>query len=186
MNEKGANMLLAIREVRQLFEDIGLLLRSGEEHMKKAGWTPYNSVAMAGGSRNVSSPAYWMPQDVFRFFLHKEEIHVLSFISVIVDDINDPNSMDEPFVSAGWIEFEDGEKVGNSWSYDYSRIVLNAEKRTTIGEIMEVPTDSIKSRSDRKIKRARALAIPLVSITDVASVETMITEILIKDIPESL
>ena len=181
MTEQGKNILIATREIRQLFENVSLLLLTSTDLMTKAGWVPYGNVATAGGSQSINFPSYWMPQDVFRFFTHKEKEHLISFVSVIFDDLNDPVAIEEPLISAGWLDYGKGNKVGNKWGYGIGRIVLKAENWSANGAMLEIPTDAVIEKHEWTIQRARALALPLIDIVDASSINNKVIECLLND-----
>lgn len=180
MNENGGNILKATREMRNFFEDIGLLLLSGSELLSEEDWMPTGSIAIAGGSSTINSPSYWLPQDAFRFFKHKEKQHIICYISVIIDDLNNQFSLSEPLITSGWINYGSGNQVGNNWAYSFSRMALQSTKWSDEGIMMEIPKEVVE-HDNRTVLRARAMALPLTKIVNVSTLENFVTKLLLED-----
>jgi hypothetical protein len=72
VSNEGENILKLVRQMRQLCEQISLLLRTVDEQMTKADWNSETNTAIADSSSSILNPAYWIPIVIFRFYRHKD------------------------------------------------------------------------------------------------------------------
>ena len=121
---------------------------------------------------------YWIPQDAFRYLTHKNG-RILVVISVILDDLDNPDSLEQPLVSAAWFKFR--KEVGD-WEVVFFQ---NYFKRTRVqsgwkndGRIL-LETEII---GEYKILSSQALAVPLVEIQSERDIEEKIISPLVKSL----
>jgi hypothetical protein len=162
-------MLAAIRDMKRLFADLSLLLRSADEPFKKYGWLPVQknaNVATTDNSAAVYAPERWMPYYAFRYFESKDRPHAFAYVSVLLDDLDNPDRLSEPLGSAGIVQHGEG---GHGWSYWYARAALFVPGVPQDGRRVEV---DVKPFDREFVAKAEVLALPLVEVPDAQAVAT--------------
>lgn len=172
MSDDGKQILESTRNFRRFLENVGKLLSTAEAMMKKHGYESYGKTSCSGGSNSIDWPNYWFPQEAFRFLKHKNG-RILVVISAILDDINSPDSLTQPLVSAAWFKY--GEEVGDKWSYNLSRIILKVQEYSLDGIMNAIPAEiTSEISSSVEISSSQALAVPLVNIQSERDIEEKI------------
>lgn len=180
MCDEGQQILESTRNFRRYMENVGELLSTAEAMMTNHGYESCGNTACSGGSNSIDWPNYWVPQDAFRFLAHKNG-RILIVISAILDDIDSPDSLEQPLVSAAWFKY--GKKVGNKWSYDLSRIILSVQEYSLDGEMNTIPTEiTSEFSSSVEISSSQALAVPLVNIQSERDIEGQIISPLVESL----
>lgn len=194
MNGEGRQIVQSTRKFRKYLKDISLLLLCAEAILNGRGYKTYGgnkkvAIDLSSIDSSANNSETWVPQDAFRFFIHKENSNILAVISVIIDDIHKPDSFTQPFVSAAWFDCGKGNSVGNNWGYVLSRAILCLQNFSLDGKMTDLPPDLIEDYKRLKnhsfsleIVSSQALAVPLVDIQTEHDVE----ERIIKPLVESL
>lgn len=178
MSNDGENILKLVKQMRQLCEQISLLLRTSDEQMTKADWNSETNTAIADSSSSLLNPAYWIPIVVFRFYKHKDYPNRLAYVSVLLDDHWDREyTIKEPLVTAGFFDYGRA-NVSDDWEYRYARFYgkllkdrgLKADGQPFHFEKMMLPSDK-----QGNFEGGEVFALPLVSITNANDVESRIT-----------
>lgn len=183
MTKSGKAIGEAIRQVRGVYEHVALLLTTAESLLAPKEWKVFGGgTATANNSASIHNPRQWIPQDTFRFFSHEKRPHLLAFVSVILDDIDDSERVAEPVVSMGWIDYGAGVKVGSQWEYAYARIFLVAENAQPNGEFHHLEPFRFVAENKAAIKGARVCAVPLVDITSAEELHARIIEPFLKSV----
>ena len=194
MNDEGRQIIQSTRNFRRYLKDIALLLLCAEAILNSRGYKAYGgNTKVAIDVRSIDSSANksetWLPQDAFRFFIHKEKSNILVVISVILDDLYKPDSFIQPIVSAAWFDCGKGNTVGNNWGYVLSRAILCLQNFSLDGKMTEIPPDLIEDYKrlynhsfSLEVVSSQALAVPLVDIRTERDIE----EKIIKPLVESL
>ena len=177
MSDDGKQILQSTRNFRSYLENVGKLLSTAAAMLEKHDYKIYSNKAFVGGSTSIEWPRYWIPQDAFRYLTHKNG-RILVVISVILDDLDNPDSLEQPLVSAAWFKFR--KEVGD-WEWYFSRIVLSLQEYSLDGKMMEVPPET-EIIGEYKILSSQALAVPLLEIQS----ERDIAEKIITPLVESL
>ena len=181
MSNEGKQILESTRKFRTYLMNIGQLLSTAGAMLEKHGYKIDGNTACEGVSRSIGWPGYWFPQDAFRFLKHRENDHILVVVSVIMDDLENPNSIDQPIISAAWFNY--GEKVGGNWSYKLSRIILSLQQFSLEGKMVDISPESLKDFSNSlEILSSQVLAVPLVDIQSEHDIEEKVVKPLIESI----
>jgi hypothetical protein len=123
MNETGTNIVKAVREFRELYKQIGLLLQTADDPMGKQDWEPLTSQAVSGSSM-VDRTVEWLRSYAFRVYTNAEIVNRLAFISVILDDphAKAAERVTEALLSAGWYEYDrEPRGLDTRWMYRHIR-----------------------------------------------------------------
>ena len=167
MSDAGKEILESTRKFRRYLEDIGKLLSTAEEMLEKQGFQRIDGSQAVDqrGRADIGRPGRWFPQDAFRFLTHEKNKRLLVVISVIMDDIDRPDSLDQPIVSAAWLECTNG---ANDRRDELSRIIFILEPPKRDESMIEIPPEEIKKFPRNQIKgdilSSQALAVPLIDI----------------------
>ena len=133
-----------VTEIRNISEQIALLLKSADYIFEKHNFKPLNGSSVTGeNSTSLDRPRYWFPEFFCRFYTSQNYPKVQMFISVILDNREDNQSYDftKPIVSAGYFsEHKDPTKIiwwrcrwhvyTENKNYDGGICVLQPEKKT--------------------------------------------------------
>ena len=177
MSDDGKQILKSTQNFRTYLENIGKLLSTAEAMLEKLGYEIHSNRACVGGSNSIEWPNYWIPQDAFRYLTHKNG-RILVVISAILDDIENPDSLEQPLVSAAWFKYR--KEVGD-WKWNFSRIILSLQEYSLEGKMMDIPLET-EIMGEYKILSSQALAVPLVEIQSERDIEEKIITPLVESI----
>src|SRR3972149_1860572 len=92
MSEDSRNIVAMLQQLRNLCEEIHLLLGTADGQIQEIdnGWKAMNKNVFYGLSYMLSksprqSPRHWIPQDFARFYENDNLGHIRAFVSVILD-----------------------------------------------------------------------------------------------------
>ena len=168
MSDKGTSITTAVRQMGKLYESISLLLKSAEEELNTMGWKADRSLAMGGSSNAIYGFRQWAPHYVFRFLPADTKPKQLLFISVILDDVDDPNAVTEPILGMGWFRYAQGaEKTDRRWRHAKQLPLLVkplGELPATEWQVLKL--EDVADAEACGIAEAKVFAVPLVSVTN--------------------
>jgi hypothetical protein len=174
----GENILKLFKQMRQLCEQISLLLRTADEQMTKADWENQGNLALSDTSANILNPAQWIPIVMFRFYKHKDYPNRLACVSVLLDDHWEREyTLTEPVVTAGFFDYGKT-SVNNDWEYWYARYfghLIKARGLKPDGQPFHFDKMMLSPDKQGKFEGGEIFALPLVSITNSNDVESQIT-----------
>jgi len=179
MSDHGEDLLAAIRQTRKLYNEIALLLATADTLMEEAGWDTYGNTAVRWGSTRLQASDSWLPQDAFRFYKHSTQTHLLAFVSVILDDIDQLDLVQEPLVCAGWYDCGHGEEIGDQWEYFYCRQHLCVPGRRDDGSLISIDPRQAYPDQKHRAQKVTTFALPLVGIASAEDLHTQIIEPLV-------
>ena len=181
MSDEGKQILASTRNFRTYLTNIGQLLSTARAMLETHGYEIASTTAWSNSSTHISYPGYWCPQDAFIFFKLRKNGHILVFISVILDDMNNPDALEQPLVSAAWFKY--GKEVGKNLSYNLSRIILSLQEYSLDGKMMHIPPEITgKFSTSVEILSSQALAVPLVDIQSERDIEEKIISPLVESL----
>ena len=184
MTTEGRKVHQAVDQVRTLCAEIALLLSTAEAFLVHADWVPEKVSPAAGGSTSIDYPRKWVPESVHRFLRHSEHKGLLAFVSVVLENLEQPSLLEEPLVTAGWIDF--GDSVPDWWYPDISRWHLYNPKRSNDGTAnVFTPNENFARKAREEVLRACTLGAPLVAITNAEALEERIIRPLLASLPGS-
>ena len=186
MNDAGEQVLESTRKFREYLKAIGQLLSTAEDmlaiHGFKAG-NYYQAVSKIE-TADIRWPAWWLPEDAFRFLPYENNVRLLVVISVIMDDINNPESLEQPIVSAAWYKYRD-ESSEYNWNVGFSRNILKLKGLQFDGNMNDIPPEKITPPTEIEggaIASCKALAVPLIDIVSPEKIEEKIITPLIESL----
>ncbi len=174
------------RNFRNYLEDIGKLLSTTEASLNKLGYkTALDKTAIVVEAISIEKPQKWLPQAVFRFLQHKENEHILVGISVIIDDLNEPESFEQPMISVLWFDYGKGNVIkkgeernskidGNTWVYKFSKLILDLKNTNLEDKMTDIFPELEEYLGKFGILASQALAVPLVNIRSERNIEEKI------------
>ena len=167
MTDQGKNLILAINQIRDYFEKISLLLTTADSLMDEHGWKPaQGSSTRTYGSAALYAPRQWIPYELFRFYKHDNFRHLLTCISVIVDNNDGQNEIDEPLIIGTIFNYKPKTEV-DKWDYWYARWHLSAPNRLDDGEMIEFDPNLGREEKDKyPVNSIHSMALPLMMIQD--------------------
>jgi hypothetical protein len=185
MTQNGINIVKTLRQLRVLYQEIALLLETADGLMARKGWIAVGGTyVFAGLSYTLSQPQKWLQQDFFRLYKSHDWKNVLSFISVIVDDVERPALLTEPLLTAGCFDYGSGVEFDNlppAFNYSLPRWHLKMPNRNDNGNLI---TD--QPGPETAFTRVSTLGLPLLSISDTKTLERKIIIPLLANLsPES-
>ena len=179
MSDQGKQILESTRNFREYLENVSNLLSTAGDMLEKHGYETCSNTACIGVSSTIKRPNYWILEDAFRFFTLKNG-HILVVISAILDDIENPDALVQPLVSAVWFKYGKEVEV-EDWKWNFSRIILSVQEYSLDGKIMDVPPET-EIIADYKILSSQALAVPLVDIQSERDIEEKIITPLVQSL----
>jgi len=187
MSDAGTNLSGFIQEILKLCKQISDMLGAADRLMGEDGWQPISNTAAFERSGSLYEPQKWFPSEVFRLYISENSPHILAFVSVLLfDRYKEFDHFTEPVISAGWLDYGTGKKVGKNWEYWYARFHGYMEDRKDDGALCELtpsadwPQD--QKKYDYKFKTANTFGFPLMSINTAEDLKSKITDQLLDHI----
>ena len=189
MNDKGSHIVKSLQSIRDFHADVAKLLQAATSIVAEGGWViPGRASACgSGGSKAIYSARYWMPEDAFQFYRNESNTTLLAYVSVVFDDVKNPENVPEPFASAGWLQFASGGPGSQGeYQYPWCRLAMTASSELHLdGQWREVDAKAIDPKGYYPVERARTMACPLLSIGNEEELKTLIVEPLLDDLPKN-
>ena len=191
MSANGKNIREMISQMKEFYEQISLLLRTVDAHMKKGKWDAINNYAIGGFSRHIRFPLWWQPAEAFRFYLSKASPKRLGFVSVLIDDDRDGRyEIEEPIVTGGYFDYKSKEEQNKDNAYfGYSKlfgILCKSKNLKADGQASSFKSSEIPSDLEVKFENGRIFGVPLVAIMNEKDVKQKITEKLLLMLKEKV
>lgn len=177
MSNNGEAISKLFNQIRQVCEQVSLLLRTADMQMAKAGWKSEGNTAITEMSYNISNPESWIPIVAFRFYKHKDYANRLAFVSVLLDNHWDRRyTIKEPFVTAGFLDFGETEASlqGDYWYSRYFGYMLQDYKVKPDGQPFSFENEKLENDIKGRFKSGKVFGVPLVSIKNPNDIETQI------------
>lgn len=162
MTESGKEITQAIKGFRAFHKQVALLLTTATDELQQCGWETVASIATADTSALLGYAEWWMPHYAFRFLTNPGHPGKMAFITVILDHIEDPDAVEEPIVSAGWMKFDKDKPTKDDIYYWYAKIHLWVDGRKDNGTWTTATPDSLPSDlGTMPFREFNSFAIPL-------------------------
>ena len=191
MSEDSRNIVAMLQQLRNLCEEIHLLLGTADGQIQEIdnGWKAMNKNVFYGLSYMLSksprqSPRHWIPQDFARFYENDNLGHIRAFVSVILDDWEKESILGEPLLTAGWFDYKPGNTIGPQEIYSYPRWHLKMPGRRDDGQLVSVDSKAWPKEPLRFL-HVSTLGVPLMSVRDDKELKSKIINPLIQGIKES-
>jgi hypothetical protein len=176
MSNDGENILKLFKQIRQIFEQVSLLLRTVDEQMIKADWKSMGNYALSDLSYSILEPASWIPIMVYRYYKHKESPNRLAYVSVLLDNHWDRKyTIKEPLLTAGFLDFEKDEVFWENWYARFFGYLSEIHDLRADGQPFQFENTKLPSDIQGKFRNGKVFAIPLISITNAKDVESKVT-----------
>ncbi len=180
---KGEQILEAIRNLRAFYEDVSRLIEGAAPLMEKRGWTSGSSWASTATAENSGAsylPKLWMPHYAFRFFENDKAPDIAAFICVVMDNLDDPDKIDEPWITGGYIKYA---SEVTEWEWWYAKVASWAPGFAPDGKLCEFQASALpRAEEVHSVIGGAVLGLPLVEVEDVAALEEKVVEPLVKAI----
>ena len=182
MSNNGEAIVQLFAKVRQICEQVSLLLQTADEQMSKAGFKSEGNTAIDGISYAIYNGRQWIPTTAFRFYRHANYPRKLAFISVLFDSHTDRTYLlKEPYVTAGILDFgeNDASLQGNYWYSRYFGFLLKDPQLNPDGNPISFDNAKLEKDLQGDFKNGAVFAVPLVSITNSDEIKLQIVNKLI-------
>jgi len=183
VSETSRNVVEGFRELRKFCGQVSLLLRTADGLMQDVDWEPeLGSTPMADLSKSLHEPDSWLPCYFCRFYKHPGHLHLVAFISVLIEDVEEPAHIDEALLTAGWIDYGVGNKRGDwkRWFCQWHLWMTNREDNGRLHE--QDPRKEWKEKAPEGVVKAVTFGYPLDEITSGESLKDTIVDRLISEI----
>ena len=174
-NKTGISAAMVV--IQKLHREIALCLKTVDaylfDHWKILG----DNNAYGDTSKNIDNADKWAPTLFYRVYIHKKSIpNIMAFVSIVVDDQNELLEVDNPLVTAGFIDYGKGNKPSSAWQWSDMKVARwHKEGQNKFGIELEVPESKIPNNK-ANAQRIRYLHHPLTSVTDKDSLNSLILE----------
>jgi len=174
MTDNGAELLRAIRRIRDFYNDVGQLLVTAQTLMAEHGWeTARDSTCLFGLSYSASQGKQWLPRFAIRKMTNPEAYpRVIATVSVLLDDVDASSKLDEPVVTAGFFLMSSDQGELENWNacgFGWRGWAADGKPHTV--------TDTDPNwKSNWGWRWHEGFAQPLVSVTDQASLEALVVK----------
>ena len=164
MTVEGPKIIRALGQIRQLHEDVSLLLRTADKVMAVQGWANAkgDNRVLYEYSSSIDRPRQWMPWEVYRYYRHKDRHTTLASLTVLLDD--DKEEFAEPVIAGSLVEFADAELAAGYrfWAGAFHRVM---PQDIPAGQWTDVRRETLENDWDFEFQSARYFIYPLVSVT---------------------
>jgi hypothetical protein len=177
VSDSGKEFLAALNQVRNLFEEMSRLLSTADASMQEAGWKPLKgSQVTAEMSWAIYAPRQWMPSYLCRFYENATKPHLLPCVSLLlgVYEASEQGLLTEPLIAASLCDYGKGNKVAG-WQYHYCNWHLWSPNRKDDGTVCTVDPMKVWPEEKCQATLISSFALPLMTITDAASLKERIT-----------
>lgn len=181
MNENSRNIATAFDQLRSFCQEASLLLRTADGLLNEAEWQNEGRNVTSATNMGVDEGHRWIPFDMFRFYKKQSQLHLLVFVAVNVADPYGDSELDQALVTAGWLDYGQGEQVGNNWAYRYARLHLMLPERKDDGQVRITSTPN-HPKITHTIQRAATLGLPIDTIADADDLKSKIIAPLLESI----
>jgi hypothetical protein len=172
MTDAGGNVLLAVRQIRDLFEEISRLISTANSLMEEQGWNSAIDYSKAISVSNaLAQPRSWLPYEIFGLYRSPDLPHIFAFITVILDHRREQERLAEPLLSAGWFDYGEGNKARTNPPYSFAGWHLEVPDRkndgTKVATNLQTAPRRIRGQMEKhRIDTVTTFALPLVAIGD--------------------
>jgi hypothetical protein len=182
MNDTDRNIVNAVKQIKELYKQIGLLLEHADELMADRDWESYGNQCV-GGSNSLKKPTEWLPSYVFRMY-HKGKR--VAFIAAILDDPKGraEERLTQPLLSAGWYDYGKNRRV-KGLLYGWTDSHLEFANRKDDGSIMTTEDPEWLETDKTKVVRFSSFAIRLVSIQNAPDLRDRVIQPLLNHITKT-
>lgn len=168
MTADGTGITKLMEELKKVYTATARLLATADTYMKEVGWALRTNQCVSV-TTVPSEAAYWFPCYAFRVYKHKACPQILAFVSVIFDDREGGNSVPQPLLSAGWLDYGHGTEVTaematEEMAYDYVDWHRYVEGHTDDGRLLSVDWRKRPEFGKFKVQQSATLAVPLVGV----------------------
>jgi len=176
MSTEGAAVITLMGQMRGLFRETALLLKTADDYMKSARWKLRSNQCVT--LRTVpEDPAYWFPEYAFRFYVSEHHRSILAFLSAIFDDRSDNGRIVEPLLTGGWHDFGAGSDAAvEQYNANYASWHPHMPDRRDDGTLISVDPRQKWPEDKYKIIRTTTMAVPLVEITKPDDLKTRVID----------
>jgi len=157
----------SIRQVKKIYEQVSVLIKTADDLMGEHGWEPEKPAVIFGSSAAVYAPRQWLPSVLTRKYRHKESINTVLSMGVLLDDVLDDMRIEEPLIIATRLSVKDTSEDfpytnDNDDPYWWFMKSANLE---AVGEVVEIdkPQD-VYEKETRSLGRVLTFAVPLLEI----------------------
>jgi hypothetical protein len=182
VSNDAENILKLVKQMRELFGQISLLLRTANEQMAKADWNSEGNTALVDLSWSIMNPTQWIPTNVFQFYRHKGHTNRLAYISVLLDDdLYGRYTIKEPLVTAGFLDYRQAEISDDEyWYARYYGYLSKDHNLKADGQHFHFDKAMLPTDLQGRFEDGEVFAVPLTSITNANDVEQQITKRLLE------
>lgn len=171
MSEQGDLIIRTVKQAKDIYEQIGLLLQEADSMMANRGWEIYGSTARYG-SASVHNPREWVPSRPVRYYSRADKPDQHKILSAVVFDDDEPEALSQSLLIATTLYASNPEGPKPiSYESDSSSWYLRFTPRDVDGKISEIKPRGNEKRDMRSVK---CFAIPLLDVTDSTVLETRV------------
>ena len=180
----GEQILKGLSETRRFFEQVSLLVRTGEEYLREQGWEAVvNSNQSSDVTSHLSKPRQWMPKWVSRVLTNEEHKDLLVYLGVLLDEAGTWAGFREPWVTCGLVQYVPGRSPSEYWALAWVTSHLDCE-RDPDGEVCWDEYEPGEPDSERLL-REMSMALPLVQVTGAEDLRNLIVAPLLAAVEEA-
>ena len=174
MNNETSNITKALRQMKDIFYNISLLLKTAVDILEIEGWKCRDSTAFGESSKSINNPKAWISDYYFRFLWNDKKPKKLLFVSVILDEDNN-KAFNEPLFAIGCMDFNGG--TDYHWHFA-KNIPLQLNKANEMVE--KIDYAGLESEKYH-ISNVVTAALPLAEITKTEDVKKFISSFINSD-----
>ncbi|MHB1909356.1 MAG: hypothetical protein ACYCQJ_10880 [Nitrososphaerales archaeon] len=191
MEDTDANISQAVKQVRSVFSNVSLLLRTCDELMEKKSWHVKDQFVWRDSSTNITRPERWLPSELHRFYLSKAKPNILAYVAILLDDDKEGYyTIDRAVVTAGMFDYGSIKVDDDNWDHSYCQFYAYDWRNTDSqlrrpgdyqwgsiidsGPRSEWERDWVDEEDKYDFESFRYVAIPLSSVNNPAEVESKI------------
>ena len=189
MSDDGQNIMRMVTQMRELCQQIGLVLGTADGLVAEEGWTQpeekKEKSVTSGNSASLDWPRFWFPEHFYRFYTNAKRPNVLLYLAVVLDNREgkpeyapEGGEFSEPVVTSGYYVFE-GDSIGQ-WDYHWCLGHFWSSDPDYKGGVYErVPSG--QNPKEGVFQVLRSLALPLTVISNSEALKEKVTQPIAED-----
>ena len=182
----GHQILTGLTDTRKFFEQVSLLIRTGEDLLRDEGWETLFGNKCADISGHLYRPKKWIPTEIYRFFVvgedSEENQDMVIFIGVILGNEGGWGGFQEPWITCGMYQFNEKFDVGEFRDWVWVRAHIDDGPWDADGEFKTAtPTPDDKEEWGDLIYQA-TMALPLTDIDSAQALKQKLIEPLLQKV----
>jgi len=185
----GSQILQGLKDARDFFKQISLLMKTSEELIQNKGWNALFGNKCADLSAHLSRPEKWLPREVYRFFISDEDNEknkdLILYVGILLEDEESRSRFQEPWITCGVFKYDTelfDVKKFSDWEFVWT--YLNEYELEADGHFEDEDCNQDENNDAPEFLFQTTMALPLTAIDSADKLEELVIDPLLRKVPE--